>query len=63
MATYRWIAHGDTVLLLGPTGTGKIRLAVDLSTYEKGAILITFNRSVGECGRVFGDHPSWPRQS
>src|SRR3546814_2314713 len=23
LATFRWIAHGDTTLLLGPPGTGK----------------------------------------
>ena len=30
LATSRWIAHGDTVLFLGPPGTGKIHLAVSL---------------------------------
>src|SRR5690606_7561106 len=28
LATCRWIAHGDTVLFLGPPGTGKTHLAV-----------------------------------
>src|ERR687894_122446 len=30
LATCRWIAHGDTTLLLGPPGTGKSHLAVSL---------------------------------
>ena len=29
LATCRWIAHGDTTLLLGPPGTGKLHLAVN----------------------------------
>jgi DNA replication protein DnaC len=30
LAACRWIAHGDTVLFLGPPGTGKTHLAVSL---------------------------------
>src|ERR671910_1336229 len=62
LATGRFIANGETLLLLGPPGVGKTHLAVAIGRaailagrYERGSLLITSNRAIGEWGTVFGD--------
>ena len=36
LATGRWIAHGDALLLLGPPGVGKSHLAIGLAARRSG---------------------------
>ena len=40
LATCRWVAHGDNVVLLGPPGVGKTHLEVRLALYSKPKLLI-----------------------
>ena len=46
LATCRWIAHGDTVLFLGPPGTGKTHLKHAFQLAEQAPIEVLWALSI-----------------